>query len=213
MIWMLIRKMLATLPKLQAKSKPAPAHHVAICIGHSRIGDQGAVSVGGVNEWIYNQEVGKLLQANLERKGIKATLITHYPQRTYGTAISWLRDKLNHIGATLAIELHFNASDNPDAKGWEFLYAATSSRGLHLAHCLAKAHVNGIGRYQAARGLKALTKGDRGALFLHRVKPPAVIAEPFFGTNLSDWKQYQNQARYLADCYADGIEMFVTGRD
>lgn len=208
MISLLISRMIAALAKPKLKTKPAPAHHVAICVGHSRIGDTGARSVGGVNEWVYNKAVAQELQSELEHHGIKSTIISHYPRKTYLGAMTWLRIQLDHIGATLAIELHFNAADNPDAQGFEYLHAG-SPRGMHLASCLAHAHSQSIPFQQRNRGIKAVARAERGGGFLHRVKPTAVIAEPFFGTNPDEWNFYRSNAPTLAKAYAAAIRRFI----
>lgn len=195
-------------PKTKPAAKTKPAHHVAICVGHSRIGDTGARSVGGCNEWIYNRAVAQELQSELEHHGIKATIISEYPRKTYLGAMTWLRIQLDHIGATLAIELHFNAADNPDAQGFEYLHAG-SPRGMHLAACLIHAHSQNIPLTQRNRGMKAVGRAERGGGFLHRITQPAVICEPFFGTNPDEWNFYRSNANQLAKSYAAGIARYV----
>ena len=67
---------------------------VAICVGHSRIGDRGAVSTGKVSEWVYNSEVAEALRWRLERAGVDVDIVSSYPRKTYRAAMKWLADRM-----------------------------------------------------------------------------------------------------------------------
>jgi len=207
MISILISRFIAMLggkKKPSVSQAKASTNHVIVCVGHSRIGDSGAVSVGGVNEWVYNKDVAEKLCRVLRARGVSCEVISHYPSRSYSGAMSWLRKEIQKRKGTLAIELHFNAA-HEEANGFEYLHVISSARGLLLAQCLLKAHMSVIGNKQKCRGTTAIKAGDRGYGFLSKVAPPAVICEPFFGTNPKEWERYKDQGRELALCYADGI--------
>mgnify|MGYP000182405306 CR=1 FL=1 len=57
------QKLLALFFK--SEPKPEPVRKVAICVGHSRINDSGAKSVGGVSEWEFNHAVAIFLNEKL----------------------------------------------------------------------------------------------------------------------------------------------------
>jgi N-acetylmuramoyl-L-alanine amidase len=58
-----------------------------------------------------------------------------------------------------------------------------------------------------ARGVKTPIDG-RGDAFLKLTHCPAVIAEPFFGSNAHDWATIQSRADSLVSALADGIASY-----
>ena len=187
-----------------AKRKPKKIGKVAICIGHSRIGDKGARSVGGISEWIYNSEVATLLAKQLKQRGIASAIIDDYPCESYSGAMSWLSKEVDKINADVAIELHFNSFSSSSAEGYEYLYYAGSAEGKRLALCIHKAHQS-KSVAQKDRGAKPIERKDRGGHFVTMVKPPAVICEPFFGSSPKEWVLLGQKPAVVADIYATGI--------
>jgi N-acetylmuramoyl-L-alanine amidase len=186
---------------------------IGICIGHSRWAtsttrDGGALSVGGVNEWTFNRRVGKELHQILNRRRIPSVLIDLYEATGYGAAMRWLAAELRRHNATLAIELHFNAGP-PLANGHEWLHWHTSSEGKRAAQAFhdtfQKAYPS-----RKSRGLKRITPTDRGGEFLSLTHCPAVILEPFFGSNKTEWNFHATRpAAELPTLYADAIEAWL----
>jgi N-acetylmuramoyl-L-alanine amidase len=183
---------------------------IAICIGHSRSGDSGAVSVTGTTEHTFNTKIGNQVAALLADIGQPVEVITHYEGNGYTAAQRWLGDYLKQRNATLAIELHFNSSDNPKAQGFEYLHHEDSHRGAALARCLIDSH---RARFpgSVSRGLQPIAPGGRGFEFLKRTPCPAVICEPFFGSNEAEWTLYSKETgrNRLAESYAIGIRSFL----
>ena len=177
---------------------------VAICVGHSRIGDKGARSVGGISEWTYNSEVATLLAKQLKKRGIASVIIDDYPSKSYSGAMRWLSKEVGKINADVAIELHFNSFSSSSAEGYEYLYYAHSAEGKRLALCLQKAHQS-KSTAQKNRGAKPIERKDRGGHFVTMVKPPAVICEPFFGSSPKEWVLLGQKPAIVADIYATGI--------
>ena len=60
-----------------------------------------------------------------------------------------------------------------------------------------------------ARGVKAAGAKDNGAGFLRGMHCPAVIAEPFFGSNRGDWETVAADPDTLARTLAAGLIEFV----
>lgn len=182
--------------------------NVAICVGHSRKGDTGAVSAGGVNEWTYNKKVAEYLKSDLQEFGISSFIVDDYggTYGSYTSAMNWLIKHLKNEKASIAIELHFNASSNSKANGMEMLYWNTSRIGLSLAEYLLR----GCQKYFPLirnRGAKSRKSGDRGATFLRGTHCPAVITEPFFGTCFEpDWTTFANNEHVLSQALATGIK-------
>jgi N-acetylmuramoyl-L-alanine amidase len=201
-----ILELIATFKAAQkaVKRKPKKIGNVAICIGHSRIGDKGARSVGGISEWVYNSEVAVLLAKQLKQRGIASVIIDDYPSESYGGAMRWLSKEVDKTNADVAIELHFNSFSSSSAEGYEYLYYAGSAEGKRLALCIHKAHQS-KSVAQKDRGAKPIERKDRGGHFVTMVKPPAVICEPFFGSSPKEWVLLGQKPAVVADIYATGI--------
>jgi N-acetylmuramoyl-L-alanine amidase len=181
---------------------------IAICIGHSRQGDRsGAVSIGGVREWDYNRSVARHMMDHLASNGVAAKIYNDYPRKGYGAAMAWLGARLREDKASAAIELHFNASSNAAANGHEWIHFPGSRRGQALAQCFEdqfNADFPGINE----RGLLARGKGN-GAAFLKLTPCPAIITEPFFGSNPNDWRAFDGKQRELGICYAKAVMRWI----
>jgi len=185
----------------------SPGDVVGICIGHSRSEEQGAWSVGGVSEWAFNVRVGALLKRHLYDMGIASIVYDAYEGRSYGSSMRWLSDRMHNDGVTLALELHFNSA-SPTAEGCEMLYYHNSTSGKKLAGCL---QVEVVSEYNSKnRGIKALKRFSRGGGFLVRTKCPAVVCEPFFGSNYSEWNKHATSRNRLAQAYARGVNNFLS---
>lgn len=182
---------------------------VAICVGHSRIGDRGAVSVGKVSEWVYNSEVAEALRLRLEDSGVDVDVISAYPRHTYRAAMKWLADRMQGKGYDCVLELHFNSSGKA-ANGYEYLYLKTSTAGKRLAWCLNSAHNRVVGGHQRNRGSHPVSAGQRGYSFLSLTPAPAVICEPFFGSNENEWAMYAHDCEKLAGIYFEGVKDFLS---
>lgn len=185
---------------------------VAICIGHSRSGDDGAVSVSGMSEWAFMRPVGAKLVERLNALGVDAMLVDQYMGAGYGEAMGWLAGQLRVANVGAAVELHFNAADNKSAAGHEWLHWAGSKRGHALALALESRYARA---YEQAkrRGVKSLSKSDRGALFLEGTHCPAVICEPFFGSNAEEWKRATSGEAQLVAALAAGIVDWVKSQE
>jgi N-acetylmuramoyl-L-alanine amidase len=184
--------------------------NVAICVGHSRKGDMGAVNCGGSNEWTYNKKVAEFLKSDLQEYGISSFIVDNYggTYGSYTSAINWLVKHLKEQKASVAVELHFNAAANQDANGMEMLHWETSRIGLSLAEYV----LQGCKKFfpiANSRGVKSLGKGARGATFLRKTHCPAIITEPFFGTNWQDWIMFADQEATLSQAYALGIKQWA----
>lgn len=178
---------------------------IAICIGHSR-GDGGAVSTGGVNEWAFNRDLGARVLRILRERGQEAVLVDRYPAGGYGSAMDWLAEDLKSMGATVAVELHFNAAGVASAHGHEWLHWHSSVAGRRLAQCLDRRMCEAFPALRR-RGLVAIRQEkERGGGFLRKTPCPAVICEPFFGTNRVEWDFYSARRDELAQVMADGMD-------
>jgi N-acetylmuramoyl-L-alanine amidase len=186
---------------------------VALCVGHSRRLPAGHPEGGAwthdgkFSEWKWNQFIGRMAAAALhERHGIACFLVDDYGARSYGAAMAWLARELRGLGnIRLAVELHFNSA-SATANGHEWLHWPGSPQGRLLA---TELHLAMIRKFPGirARGVKTPVDG-RGDAFLKLTHCPAVIAEPFFGSNPHDWATVSARADSLVNALADGIAAY-----
>jgi N-acetylmuramoyl-L-alanine amidase len=179
---------------------------IAICIGHSRkIGnryDGGAYSSWlKMNERDFNTLVASLLSKHLSQNGIPSRIISHYDGAGYGYAMQDVANQVRDMRASLAIELHFNSSI-PSANGHEWLYWHSSPKGKALAQAFSNQFNKDFPNIRNRR-LIGITKSGRGGLFLRNTHCPAIITEPFFGSNQSDCSQVTPHS--VAKSYAKAL--------
>ena len=188
-----------------------PESLVAICVGHSRHiagkRDGGAVSAGGVSEWTFNRDLAFEIDRVLREKGVVSLVIDDYKGNGYTDSMRWLASEIKAKGATLAIELHFNAASGT-AKGHEWLFWQTSKDGKALASALRGAYEEAF-PLSANRGIKAKVSGERGGEFLKLTHCPAVICEPFFGDNPAEWQTASSSVSAMAEAMATGITDYL----
>lgn len=183
---------------------------IGVCIGHSRSGDSGAVNTNGVSEHTFNKEVGHAAADILRKKGHTVHVVDKYNGGSYSSAICWLSDHLAKLGVTVAVELHFNSA-GPFAEGHEWLHWFRSTKGQRLASCFNESFKQAFPDAKV-RGVKPADKEDRGSLFLRVTRCPAIILEPFFGSNKKETELYTNNKQKLAAVYADALEDYCNGK-
>lgn len=93
--------------------------------------------------------------------------------------------EVNASGAKASVELHFNSVATPQATGTETLTSGTKG-SLRLANLIQPAMTAVLGLRD--RGLVTIRKGSggRGEASLWTGNPPAVLLEPYFGSNPGD---------------------------
>jgi N-acetylmuramoyl-L-alanine amidase len=185
---------------------------IAICVGHSRRVkgrlDGGAVSIGGESEWSYNRQLAEMISDVLGNSLYNTVCISRYEGASYSSSQRWLAKRLKDCNATLAIELHFNSSDDPTANGHEWLHWGFSKKGAELAHCLDREMCLAVGEIRS-RGRKRRFASDRGGQFLHGTHCPAVICEVGFGSNQKDWDVMVKKKPEIARAIAHGIMEYL----
>lgn len=181
---------------------------IAICVGHSRPKNNhpegGAVSVGNVNEWTFNSGLSGMIHDRLKARGLESYVLNRYEGGGYTTAMRWVATNLKLEGATVAVELHFNSSDDPKSNGHEWLYWHSSVKGKALAESMDRQMKSKVAEIKA-RGAKPRFRGDRGAEFLTLTHCPAIIAETGFGSNAWDWGVMVAKKEQIADAIASGL--------
>src|SRR5690606_9768909 len=171
---------------------------VAICIGHNSK-NKGAFSLYlNQTEFDYNTRIANIVKQQLPN----VELFNRYNAWGYTKEIENLAARVNRKDFDLVVELHFNAAV-PSAEGYEALYYHKSTKGNKYAESFCEAIGNEYGGIN--RGTKPLSQDtDRGFLFVQKMKAPAIILEPFFGSNKEATK-FINAQRY-ADTLAKWIK-------
>ena len=182
---------------------------IALCVGHSRqVNDKpegGAVTHdGSINEWTWNSTMARHIAGHLLLRRVQSVIVDRYEGRGYATSMQWLAEHLKDRSVTAALELHFNRVPPSAAHGHEWLYWHSSKAGRRLAENLEQEMCFGVPQIKT-RGIKPKYSSDRGALFLRGTHCPAVICEPFFGSNPGDWQTAKDKKTNIARAIAEGI--------
>ena len=166
---------------------------LAIQAGHTK--GTGAVGFGGYKEHYFNTRVVEQMVLLAPKMGINL-LVTHRdPSLGYGAGVRKTAKAIKKFQADLCLELHFNAA-SPSARGCEILYFWGSRRSKHAARCMAgsldfmmqdldvpmrgKSGARSLW-YRSANKEKAYS--GRGGYYVYKTPCPALILEPFFGSN------------------------------
>ena len=167
----------------------------ALVVGH-RASAKGAVSVGDVSEWDYNRALAEAIKNQVE--GVRLGVIY---RDDHEDGLEELPGQLNALDPDFVVSLHFN-SVGFAADGSEVCYYPGSTEGKKLAELLL------------AEILEALQLSNRGVkprpdlAVLAGTTMPAVLGEPFFGSDEEDWQAAVERKDLLARAYARAIEQY-----
>lgn len=153
---------------------------LAIIIGHSKK-SPGAVSDDGLTEYLYNSGVAHNIWNYAEKHPeIEVELFFRDNSSIIGIARdvnAWVKD----APKSLALELHFNSSDNETAHGTEVVYEIIPTVNRFLAKRFQSA-IHGL--FQSKdRGTRLLNPGDRGFPSMGSIACPSLLLEPEFGSS------------------------------
>lgn len=171
----------------------------ALVVGHTMVKDKGAYSDNLKQaEFDYNLKVANEIKALCpEMFDIYVHEVQDYYQRQKGMAF-----KLNQQNYAAVFELHFNAA-SALANGTECCYWFNSKKGKLYAEMISKGVSEAFGtKLRGVNGGKALVnKNDRGYWFTYLPKSPAVIVEPFFGSNTEESEKFRDVKKYAKVLY------------
>lgn len=165
---------------------------IAIVVGHNER-SQGAVRVlDGRTEYDWNGEMAEYIHS-LDPSNTKVFYRT--PQGGYSAEIDRVYSEVDEWGADCSVELHFNGVANSSVRGCE-----TLSSGTRGSRTLAKKVQSGMLKALPTRdrGVKNLSRGDRGGRSLWAGKAPAIMTEPYFGSNRKDCQIADSNFKQLA---------------
>lgn len=178
--------------------------HLVFIVGHNSEA-RGAVNVHGETEWSWNGRIGGWMQdyAREEYPGLTVSVVMRLPGPSNREEIRQAYARADELGADVVIEGHFNSFHDESAKGCEMIHSG-STRGADLAGraliCMLEAFPD-----LHRRGAKVATSHAGGLTNVKAGKAPAVIAEPFFGSNPSDFAMFStpDAEKRLARAYVD----------
>lgn len=158
---------------------------IALVVGHTERGDKGAYSdYLKSTEFDFWIDVAKRIKELGKSSKIDVYDVFTHTEQNYYNRQKNLANKVNQKDYDYVIELHFNAA-SPSANGTECLHYFNSKKGKEASQKISQkiAKVYGT-KLRGVYGAKALVnKNDRGYWFVYFPKAPAIILEPFFGSN------------------------------
>ena len=161
---------------------------IAFVVGHD-IKEQGAFSFHlKKTEFVYHSEVASHLPFDIywRNPDIKG----------YKSKMQDLANRINKQDYSAVIELHFNSA-TPTANGCEALFFGGSAIGKRWSQVYVDKIVQAYGMRN--RGVLAITsESQRGYWFLKLMKAPAIILEPFFGSNPESLK-FEDTKKYAEE--------------
>lgn len=166
---------------------------IAIVVGHNARA-QGAVRVtDGRTEYDWNGVLAEMIAAH----DPEAVRVFHrVPGGGYSAQIDRVYAQVDAWGAHVSLELHFNAA-SPAAHGCETLSSGTLG-SLALAERVQAAIV--VDLPVRDRGIKLRGKGQgRGWRSLWAGRAPAVLLEPYFGSNAAECHMADDYKEVLAE--------------
>jgi N-acetylmuramoyl-L-alanine amidase len=168
---------------------------IAIVVGHNARA-QGAVRVtDGRTEFDWNGELAGLIQSH-DPAGVR--VFRREAGGGYSAEIDRVYAQVDAWGAALSIELHFNGAASAQANGCLML-SSGSKASMALAQALAEGCARVLGNTN--RGVRVVGRQDRGGRSLWQGRAPAVLTEPYFGSNPAECVLAQTHMDELAEAH------------
>jgi N-acetylmuramoyl-L-alanine amidase len=165
---------------------------IAVVVGHNARA-QGAVRVtDGRTEYDWNGDLAEMIQ-EIDPEAVG--LFHRTPGGGYSREIDRVYCEVDRWGADVSLELHFNAA-TPQAHGCETLSSGTRG-SLRLAEAVQAAIVEALPVRD--RGVKVRQAHERGGRSLWAGRAPAVLLEPYFGSNASECHMADDYKSVLAE--------------
>lgn len=156
------------------------AMRLAVVIGHTSASGGAIRRDTGESEYKWNSRLAAMMVVLQSSYSLQVKVFRRKSGVSYYQQIKRVYEAVDRWKADASIELHFNSSANPKATGTEML-SSGSTRSLALAAAVQGRMVDALGL--ADRGIKIRGRNERGGRSLHMGRAPAIIGEPFFGSN------------------------------
>ena len=163
---------------------------LAVIVGHNER-SQGAVCqhapLTGISEWAYNTDVASAMVRLGDEHGLDVRVFYRDAHLSYSRQIAKVyKQEVDPWGADLSIELHFNGATSSQTR-----YSVTLSSGSDASLRFARRAQAAMARVfkrraNEDRGVITRARAERGGWSLRAGKSPAILVEPFFGSNQQD---------------------------
>jgi N-acetylmuramoyl-L-alanine amidase len=154
---------------------------IALVVGHKANAAGACNKNYNICEFPFNDKLVQDLKARVNNK--------HDIEIVYRDTYNGLPAKINALSPKFIVSFHCNAF-NTKASGTETLYYHKSSKGVQIAEIFQKNMIAALGLKD--RGIKPKTAEDRGGYLLRYTNAPAVLIEPFFIDNDTDYQTVMN---------------------
>lgn len=171
--------------------------------------DGGTTGVSGAVEAPLNLAVAKLVQSELEKKGVQVIMT-----RTNDDALADTKDKdmaarreiIRTEGVDAVVSIHMNNFSDPGISGPMVFYMKGAEQGKLLATEVVNAVCDALGRSR-----RLANPGDY--YMVRECKAPAAIVECGFLSNAEDERKLQQgeYQRTLAKAISDGVVAYLDG--
>lgn len=163
---------------------------IAVIVGHNQI-SQGAQSITPIDrsELDFNSELAQAMEQRASDFNVEIKVFHREHQGSYRREILKVYGEVNEWDPEYSTELHFNSSVFT-VSGSEVL-SSGSRKSLRFAQLTQDEMVNLFDRKRSNRGDRGVKtrRQGRGALSLLSGNAPAIIVEPFFGSNRADCRR------------------------
>lgn len=150
----------------------------------------------GYREELLAIEFRDLLVAELKTLGVTPTIDDN--NNALAKTLAYFKNMT--ASDSIVVDIHWNASSNPDATGTEVLVPSEyTSFEYNLAAMLASEIKNSIGtKLRGTNGVKTEADSHHGRLGWMRLNGENILIEMCFISNPSDMQKYQNNKNKLA---------------
>ena len=188
-----------------------------ICIDIGHAAGTGATG-NGLEEHGVAVQIAAHLARYLRERGHNVSVID-YPHLTNAADLNATVRAINAGSYNLAVSLHCDSSDNPDACGAHVCHHRTyhkngaftdSVQGKALASAIAGPLCKLLpGRADPVQARPDRKKKLSGLQVLRATRPPAVLCECIFITNANDAEMMKNRPELIAQAIGDGILDYI----
>lgn len=178
---------------------------LAVIVGHNSSKPGACAIYGGIPcEYPFNTQIAELMSQFAGDYQIEMEIFFRKSGMSYSSEIDECYARVNSWNPDFVTELHYNGA-SPDANGTEVLYYIGSSDGRVLATAVLEELLSLHGLRN--RGLKERSKSDRGGRSLWAAAAPAIMPEPFFGSNRGDCEKVASVGyEAFAKAYLYGVQ-------
>lgn len=164
------------------------AFHVILDYGHGG-SKAGAVYAGAVEKQLNYLTGNEIYHALHQQKKERELRVLLTRDEDYDVPLRLRCDMINQCkrkyDVDLAVSIHYNAAGSSSAKGFEVFYLEGSQNGAKAAKSVVE-HVADEGFDIRGLGAKTTKQLGRRLAFIHKTKPPAILVEVGFLTNVHD---------------------------